>query len=128
MVPPAQIHRVNIHPAIIGPVVRQRHNQLNAHLLRGIDHLVERLQVDRRRPVRPPLEHDLRVSGPFAAVVRQPAGDVRAVLVVEAPGAEGLEPGVFGGGEAEFDVVLVLCCQSYRHQEPECKLTLLNGK
>jgi hypothetical protein len=33
---------------------------------------------------------------------------VGGVLVVEAPGAEDLEAGLFGGGEAEFDVCLVV--------------------
>jgi hypothetical protein len=106
---PPQVDSINIHAPIISPIVRQRNNELHTHFRRGIDDFVESRNVYRRLTIRAPaLEDDFRAAGAFAAVLGQAGRVVGGVLVVEAPGAEDLEAGLFGGGEAEFDVCLVV--------------------
>ena len=109
MVLSPQVDSVNIHAAIIGPVVRQRNDQFHTGFRRCVDDFVETADVDRRFPVRPPaLEDDFCATGSFAAVLGQTGWVVGGVLVVEAPGAENVEAGFLCGGETELDVCLVV--------------------
>lgn len=110
MVLPAQVDSIHIHPAIISPVVRQRDNQLNPRPLGSPDNLVEWFEVNHRRAVVPPLEDDLGCSGAFAAIIREAPFNGCDVFIIEPPCAEDIEAGFLCGGEAEFDVGLVLGC------------------
>ena len=111
MVLSPEINGVDVHAAVVGPVVGQRDNELGADLLRGVDNLVEGSQIDDGGAVSlEPLKHNL---GRFAgAVLGQPVGRVGAVLVIEAPRPEDGQPGIPGGCQPLFDVCLVLVdCQ-----------------
>ena len=106
---PAQVDGVHIHPPIISPIVRQRNNQLNVGFARSINNLVKSLHVDSRLAVRSPaLENNIRAPSAFATVLRQAGRVVSGVLVVETPGAEDLEAGLFRGRQTCFDVCLVV--------------------
>lgn len=117
MVLPAEVDSVHVHAAIISPVVGQGHNEFHVGLGRGVHYLVEWLHVNSWLAILPKLEYDLRRAGALATVLRETLGVVSGVLVVEAPGAENLEAGVLGSGEALFDIVLVLLEMSVRTVE-----------
>ena len=104
----AEVDGVHVHAAIVSPVVSQGDDELHAGLGGGVDDLVEGLDVHSRLAVVPLLEDDLGGAGTLVAVLGKALGVVRGVLVVEAPGAEDLEAGVLGGGEALLDIGLML--------------------
>ena len=54
------------------------------------------LGIDGGSAVAPPLEGELRLASTFTTVLWQSTLNKCDVLVVEAPGAEHLEPGLFG--------------------------------
>lgn len=103
-----QVDRVHVHAAIVGPVVSERDEELDANLRGGIYHLVEGLDVDGRGPIGEPLENNIRVAGPFASVFGQPIWVIRNILVIESPGAKNFQTGLLRGSEPKFDVRLVL--------------------
>jgi hypothetical protein len=98
MILPPEVNRINVHPTIIRPIIRQSHNKLDPRLLRGTHNFIKRLEVNHRLPILPPLEDNLRRAGALTAVLRESALNVCHVFVVEAPCAEDVEAGVFGGG------------------------------
>jgi len=83
----AKVDGVHVHAAVVGPVVSEGDDELDAGLLGGVDDLVEALDRDGGLAVVPPLEDDLG-GGALAAVLGETGGVVGGVLVVEAPGAE----------------------------------------
>lgn len=107
MVLAAEVDRVHVHATVVSPVVRQGDDQLHSDVSSRIDHLVEALNVDRGHAVLPKLHDNLGRARALAAVLREALGIVGGVLVVEAPGAEDLQAGLLGGGEALLDVGLV---------------------
>jgi hypothetical protein len=105
----SQIDSIDIHAPIISPIIRQRDNQLHTNFRRGVDDFVESRNIYGRLTIRAPaLEDNFCTAGAFATVLGQAGRVVGGVLVVETPGAEDLEASLFGGGEAEFDVCLVV--------------------
>ncbi len=89
MVLAAKVDRVDVHAAIIGPVVSERNEELNPSLVRGLYNLVEARKVNGARAVGVPhLEDDLGRAGALVAIVGQATRNVGAILVVEPPGAE----------------------------------------
>jgi hypothetical protein len=108
MIPSTQIHGVNVHSTVVGPVVRQGNNELDSDLVGSGDHLVEWLDIDSRLPIIPPLENNWCATRAFASVLWQTSRDCRHVSIVETPCAEDLETGSFGSCHSEFDVGLVL--------------------
>lgn len=108
----AQVHRVDVHAAVVSPIVDEGDDQLDSRLLRRVDHLVKRLQVDGGRAVRPPLEDDVGGTGPFASIVRQATVDKGGVPVIESPGAKYFQARPLCRREAQLDVGLVLSTRS----------------
>lgn len=107
MVLPPEVDSVDIHAAIVGPVVGQGNDKLDVRLERSVDHLVKGGQVDGRSAVLvEPLKHD--VVGLAGTVVGQSVLDIGAVLVVEAPGPKDCQASGLCGGQPLFDVGLVL--------------------
>lgn len=102
----AVVDRVDVHAAVVGPVVRQGDNKLHSRVLRGLDDLVQGGEVDLHGAVRQePLENGLLVS---LAVLGEAVGVIGGVLVMEPPGAEHGETGVERGIHARLDVTLGL--------------------
>lgn len=109
MVFAAEVDSVNIHATVIGPVVRERDDELDSDLGRGIHNLIEAGDIDGRGPVRiPPLEDDLGRACPLPSVLRQASGHVGPVLVVESPRAENSEASLSGCCQTLLNVVLGL--------------------
>ena len=107
MVPPSEVDSVDVHAAVVGPVVGQRNDELDVGLECCIDNLVQGGQVDGRSAVLvEPLKHD--VVGLAGAIVGQSVLDVGAVLVVEAPCPKDRQSSGLGSCQPLFDVGLVL--------------------
>ena len=105
MVLPAEVDRVHVHAPVVGPVVGQGDEELGAHLGGSVDDLVKGRDVDVGGAVGiPPLEDHVGRAGTLIAVIRQAVGHASAVLVVEAPSSKDGETGLFGCGQALFDV------------------------
>jgi hypothetical protein len=92
-----EIDGINIHSSIIGPIVRQRNNQLHADFRCRIDDFVKTGNIYRRLAILPALEYDFCGSSSFAAVLRQAGWVVGCILVVETPRAENFEAGFLCG-------------------------------
>lgn len=112
MVLAPKVDGVHVHAAVIGPVVRQSHNELDVRVQGCVDHLVETRNIDGWLAIIPQLEDNLRGSGAFATVSRKSLRVVRGVLVIEAPGPEDIEPCVLGGSEPLLNIGLVLSQES----------------
>ncbi len=70
MVLATKVDRVDVHAAVIGPVVGQRNEKLDSELVSGLHNLVEAREVNRGRAVGvPQLEDDLGRAGSLAAIV-----------------------------------------------------------
>jgi len=109
VVPPSEVNSVDVHAAIVGPVVGQGNDELDVRLESRVDNLVKRSQVDGRSAIFvEPLKHD--VVGLAGAIVGQSVLDVGAVLVVEAPRPKNCQSSGLGGCQPLFDVGLVLIC------------------
>ena len=108
MVFAAKVDGVNVHASIIGPVVRECHNQFDSGLARSVDHFVKGGHINRRLAVGPALEDDLSATGAFTTVLWKTFWDVRDILVVEAPSTEDVQASFLCGGQTQFDVCLVL--------------------
>ena len=67
---PTQINCIYVHTAIVGPVVSERDEQLDADFGGRIDDLIKGLDIDRGGTVGEALEDDLGVAGPFASILR----------------------------------------------------------
>lgn len=94
----SKIDGVDVHASVVGPVVRECYDELDADFASRVDDFVEGLDVDRRLSVRPALENDFSPAGTFAAVLWQAFGDVCDVLIVEAPRAKHVQARIFGRG------------------------------
>jgi hypothetical protein len=104
-----EIDGVDVHAAVVRPVVGKSNEQLDTNFLRGLHDLVEAAQVNRGGPVgMPPLEDNVGRASTLAAILRQTVRDVGDVLVIEPPSAEDREAGVFGRRQPFFNVLLVL--------------------
>ena len=103
-----EVDSIHIHTAVIRPVVRQSHDELDPDLLSSSHDFIKRLQVDSRLSVIPPLENHSSPAGAFASILRESVGVRGHVAVVETPCAEDIEAGPFGRCKPEFDVGLVL--------------------
>jgi hypothetical protein len=109
MVLPAQVNRVDVHAAVVGPVVGKSNNKLDADVGGGGDYSVEGINVDDRRAVGgPPLEDYFGIACAFVAILWQSVRVIGHVFVVKLPGAENSKPGSLGGSEAALDIGLVL--------------------
>ena len=109
MVHPAEVDRVDVHTAVVGPVVGEGDEKLGSDLGGGVDDLVKGREIDVGCSIGvPPLEHHLRGACALVSIVGQATGNPSAVLVVEAPGPEDAQAGVLGGGETLFDICLIL--------------------
>lgn len=102
----AQVHGVDVHAAIVGPVVGQGDDELDAFFGGGVDHFVKGRDVDGGFAVGEPLEDDfVRTS---IAILRKTTRDCGCVFVVEAPCTEDIETCLFGCGQTLFDICLCL--------------------
>ena len=108
MILAAQVHGVDVHAAVVGPIVDKRDDQLHSRLLCRVDHLVKWLQVDGGCAVRPPLEDDVGGTSPFASIVRHATVGGGGVLVIETPGTKDLQARALCGRESQLNVGLVL--------------------
>lgn len=113
MVLAAGVDSVDVHAAIVGPVVGQGDEELDAVLGGGIDDLVKARQVNGGCPVRlEPLEDCVGRTRALGAVGGQSRRVVGPVLVVEAPGPEDGEASLLGSGQTSIDIGSVLCLRS----------------
>jgi len=105
----AEVDGVDVHAAVVGPVVGQGDEEFCAHLDGGVDDLVEGGDIDLGCSVGvPPLKYNVGRTGALVSVAGQASGNSSAVLFVEAPGPEDAQAGIRCGGEALFDICLVL--------------------
>jgi len=108
MVLATDVGGVDVHPAIVGPIVGEGHDQLDACIGRSVDDLVEGRHIDRPLALCPSLEDDLGTTSAFSAVLRKSVRVVGDVLFVETPSTEDLQASLDSRGHAEFDIGLVL--------------------
>lgn len=98
MVLSTKIDSVDIHASIIGPVVCESHNELDAGLARGIDNFVESRDINRRLAILPALENDWSASSTFTAVLWKSSRIICDVLVIETPRSEDIQTSLLRGG------------------------------
>src|SRR5687768_5204702 len=101
----AEVDGIHIHASVIGPVVCERNDELDASFSRSINNLVEWRDIDDRCSIGPDLEGDLIA----AIVLRQARRIISSILVVEAPGTHHFESCLTGGRHAFDSVGIVLC-------------------
>lgn len=104
MVLATKVGSVDIHTTVIRPVVGQGYDELDAHLRRSIDDLVEGRKIDSRLAVLEALEDNVSVPSTFVPVPRKAVWIVGDVLVVKAPSAKDGQAGIFGGLQPDLDV------------------------
>jgi hypothetical protein len=102
----AVVDGVDVHAAVVGPVVGEGEDELDAGGLGGLDDVLEDAQVNGDGAVGlEPLEDSVVGT---SVVPGEAAGDVGAILVVEGPGTHDLETGADGGVGAGDDILLVV--------------------
>lgn len=70
MVLPTKVDSVDIHTAVISPVIGESDDKLNADFCRRIDYLVKVGDVDGRGAIRKPLKDRIRCACTLASVLR----------------------------------------------------------
>lgn len=69
MVLASKVDGVDVHASVVGPVVGECDDELDADFAGRVDDFVEGLNVYRGLAVRPALENDFSPAGTFAAVL-----------------------------------------------------------
>lgn len=106
MVTAAQVDGVRVHAAVVGPVVGQGENQLHAGGFGSLDDILENRQVNSDGAVILEPLGDTVLGA--RVVLRDAAGNVGAVVVVEGPGTNDLQAGINGRLHADLDVLGVV--------------------
>lgn len=107
MILASKVDSVHVHTTIVCPIVGEGNDELDSDLGGGVNNLVEALNIDSRLAIVPSLKDDLG-SRTLAAVLRKTVRVVGGVLVVEAPGSEDLQAGIFGRRQTLDDIGLSL--------------------
>jgi hypothetical protein len=98
---PTEVGGVDVHSAVISPVVGQSDDEFHSRLLSRCHYLVKRLDVNFSLAIVPPL-HDIRVV--VAAILRKTSCDGRSVPVIEAPSTEHIQTSLLSGCKTLLDI------------------------
>jgi hypothetical protein len=98
---PTEVCGIDVHSAVISPVVGQSDDEFHSSLLSRCHYLVKRLDVNFNLAIVPPL-HDIWVV--VASILRKTSRDGRSVPVIEAPSTEHVQTGFLSGCKALLDI------------------------
>lgn len=69
MVFPSEVHGVNIHATIVGPVIGKGNDELHASFGSTVDDFVEAPYIDLCLSILPCLQHDICLASALSSVV-----------------------------------------------------------